>query len=243
MKKLILLGALILATSGFCQAVALPQQLSEAENVYRAGHYAEALQLYEQDLKNHPNDPYLYYNIGNCYFKMGSTGLAAANYFRAFKLAPRNADIRHNLSLALASGGEQLVPSGVPEALHKGFFILSLQELQGLTCLAGWCTCLLAGLWLLTRRGGKWALAMGTVLLVLAGWFYVRHSWQTQPLAVVASPVTEVRSGPGTNFPASAALAQGHLVEVLDHKDNWQEVVVKSQGLEGWVESDTLERI
>ena len=71
----------------------------------------------------------------------------------------------------------------------------------------------------------------------------MRHSWETQPLAVVAAPVAEVRSGPGTNFPVSASVPQGHLVVVQDSKDNWQQVIIRSQGLKGWVESSTLERI
>ena len=59
-------------------------------------------------------------------------------------------------------------------------------------------------------------------------------------MAVIASPVAEIRSGPGTNFPASASLAQGHLITVEDAKDEWYEVIVKSQGLKGWVEKSAL---
>lgn len=240
MKKLFLLALLILGV----YATSLGQENAlSAEQFYRTGQYAQALSAYEQELKNHPNNPYLYYNIGNCYFKMGSKGLAAANYYRAFKLHPRDNDIRHNLALALASGGETLVPSGMPVALHKAFFGLSLAELKGLICLLGWVLCLLAGIWLLTRKAGKCTLALGLVFILCAGWLYVRHSWETQPLAVVASPVAEVRSGPGTNFPVSASVQQGHLVELADHKDNWQQVIVKSQGLKGWVENSALERI
>lgn len=238
-----LVASVLLATSVWSQAQSLPEKKIEAEALYRNGQYANALMIYEEDLKNHPNDPYLYYNIGNCYFKMGSKGLAAANYYRAFKLLPRNNDIRHNLSLALASGGENLVPPGVPMVLHKAFFGLSLAQLKGLACLLGWVVCFLAGLWLLTRKGGKLTAVCAGILLLCAGWFYLRHSWENQPLAVVASPVAEMRSGPGTNFPVSASLQQGHLVELADHKDNWQQVIVKSQGIKGWIENSALERI
>ncbi len=236
MKKLILLVL-------FCVGLVTVGVGQTAEEFYRAGQYAQALSAYEQDLKNYPNNPYLYYNIGNCYFKMGSKGLAVANYYRAFKIYPRDNDIRHNLSLALASGGETLVPTGVPVALHKAFFVFSLAELKGLVCLLGWTLCLLAGVLLLTRKTGKLSLACAVLFLLCAGWFYVRHTWETQPLAVVASPVAEVRSGPGTNFPVSASVQQGHLVELADQKDNWQQVIVKSQGLKGWIENSALERI
>ncbi|MBR4592611.1 MAG: SH3 domain-containing protein, partial [Elusimicrobiaceae bacterium] len=56
-------------------------------------------------------------------------------------------------------------------------------------------------------------------------------------------PVAEIRSGPGTNFPASASAAQGHLVTISDGKDAWYEVVVASQGIKGWIEKNALEKI
>ena len=229
---------------GMLQGLLYAEDLtSQAESFYRAGQYAQALSAYEQDLKNHPNDPYLYYNIGNCYFKMGSKGLAAAAYYRAFKLRPQDNDIRHNLSLALASGGDSLVPAGMPPALHRALFCLPLSQLKGIVCLGVWAVCFFAGMWLLTRKGGKFTLAIAILLLICIGWFYIRHQWENQPLAVVAVPVVELRSGPGKNFPASAAVQQGHLVQVLDTKDDWQEVIIRSEGLKGWMEQTALERI
>lgn len=239
MKKLLFLCILCLCFI----AVKAQDFAAQAEPLYRSGQYAQALLNYEQALKNSPNNPYLYYNIGNCYFKMGSKGLAAANYYRAFKLRPRDPDIRHNLALALSNSGGSLVPPGMPVVLHKGLYWFSLSELKGLVCLLGWLLCVGAGLWLLTRKGSKITATLGVLFVLCAAWFYMRHSWEIQPLAVVAAPVVEVRSGPGQNFPASASVQQGHLVELVDHKDNWQQVIVKSQGLKGWVENAALERI
>ncbi|MBR4592073.1 MAG: tetratricopeptide repeat protein, partial [Elusimicrobiaceae bacterium] len=154
MKRLVTLFLLELV----CCLPALAQDvLHQAEELYRQGKFSAALSTYEQILKTHPNDPFVYYNIGNCYFKMGSKGLAAANFYRAFRLAPRDEDIRHNLALALASGGEKLVPSGVPEALHKAFFSLSYAELKGLTYLLLWLCCVILFVCLLRRRWNRTA--------------------------------------------------------------------------------------
>ena len=81
------------------------------------------------------------------------------------------------------------------------------------------------------------------ILLLSGGWFLLRRSLEQQHLAVIASPVAEIRSGPGTNFPASASAAQGHLVTIQDAKDEWYEVIVKSQGIKGWVEKSAVEQI
>ncbi|MBR4355754.1 MAG: SH3 domain-containing protein [Elusimicrobiaceae bacterium] len=239
MKRWLLLSCFaLLFVSGFSQ-----NGWQQAEDFYRQGKFSAALGLYENLLKDYPNDPFVYYNIGNCYFKMGSKGLAAANYFRAFRLAPRDSDIRHNLTLALASGGERLVPAGMPVILHKGFFYLSYAELKGLAYAGLWFVCALILLGLLRRKWSSWATVCCVLWLLLAGWWYARARLEQEPLAVVASAIAEIRSGPGTNFPASANVAQGHLVTILDDKDSWYEVIVTSQGIKGWVEKSTIEKI
>ena len=227
-----------LATPSFAQTA-----LSQAEELYRQGKFSQALSLYEQELKIHPNDPFVYYNIGNCYFKMGSKGLAAANYYRAFLRAPRDLDIRHNLALVRASCGEQFIPSGIPEVVHRAYFSLSLAELTGLLFALFWLSCLTGCFWILKRKGLKIVGFIGVITLLVAGWWYTRQRWESRSLAVIASPVAEIRSGPGTNFPASASITQGHLLTIQDAKDAWYEVIIPSQGLKGWVEKNVVEKI
>ena len=227
----------------FLYMLAAAADFQTAEQDYREGHFAAALGAYEELLQSYPNNPYLYYNIGNCYFKMGSVGLAAANYYRAFRLAPREADIRHNLSLALAQSDERLVPQGVPEVLHKAFFWLTAEELKGTLYMTWWLFCLGGIFWLLKRKSGKVVLVTGVLFLLTGVWYALRFDPDHAAMAVVASPVAELRSGPGINFPLSANIAQGHILLLEDSRDNWREVVVKSQGIKGWMDASSLEEI
>ncbi len=239
MKKLFVTLGLILGTALWIFSA----DMQTAGNLYREGKFAAALGEYEQLLSSYPNNPHLYYNIGNCYFKMGSTGLAVANYYRAFRLAPRDGDIRHNLTLALQNAGERLVPAGMPEVLHKFFFGLRTDELKGLLFLALWVFCSLASLWLIKHRLGRTAISALAIVVLLAAWYGWRSKIEKVQLAVVAAPVAELRSGPGSNFPASASIAQGHLLTIQDSKDDWYDVVVKSEGLQGWIQAQSLEKI
>ena len=240
MKKLFAVLVLLVALAA---GVFAQKEASQAEQYYSQGKFSAALNLYEDELKNAPNNPYVYYNIGNCYFKMGSMGLAVANYYRAFRLAPRDGDIRHNLNLAMESAGEHLVPGGMPEVLHKLFFLLSYNELKGLAMLCLGAFSLLLCIWIINRRFGKTVWALLAALIICGGWLYLRRGQEMQVLAVVASPTAELRSGPGTNFPASANLTHGHLVILKDSRNNWEEVIVKSQGIQGWIKSESLEKI
>lgn len=239
MKKLVFSILLLLSCILYLPA----GEWQEAEQLYRDGRFAAALGSYENLLQVYPNNPFLYYNIGNCYFKMGSKGLATANYYRAFRLNPRDADIRHNLQLALQSSSERFIPEGVPEIVHKAFFSLTLPELKGLLFGLFWLFCLLGSFWAIKRKGGKCIVASFVILTLCAGWYYCRTQLHQLPLAVVAAPVAELRSGPGKQFPASANIAQGHLLVLQDSRDNWREVIVRSQGIKGWIDANSIEKI
>ena len=106
-----------------------------------------------------------------------------------------------------------------------------------------WLFCTLGSVWLVKRRLGRTAVAALAVLAVLGVWYAWRSKIEKAPLAVVAAPVAELRSGPGSNFPASASVAQGHLLLLQDSKDDWYDVVVKSEGLQGWIQAQALEKI
>ena len=235
---LCIIAVLCFTGTGWAQS-----SFSRAEELYRQDKFAAALGAYEEILKNHPKDPFVYYNIGNCYFKMGSTGLAAVNYYRAFKLAPRDPDIRHNLTLALASGGEKFVPSGIPVIVHRVFFGLSLPELKGFVYVLFWGVCALALLGIYKRRWSRWLTGLLVIFLLAGGWLYTRQQIDQETLAVIAVPTAEIRSGPGMNFPASASASQGYLVTVEDEKDNWYEIILSSQGIKGWIQKEAIEKI
>ena len=233
----------VLLVTGFILPAFAQNQIAEAEELFRAGQFANALNVYEAELKNNPNDPYIYYNIGNCYFKMGSIGLAVANYYRAFKLDPRDGDIRHNLDLALRAGGSRLVPSGLPASIHQAFFYFSADELKGLDYVLFWLFSVVFCIWLFFRKGKRAVIVCAVLWMLCQGWVWWRASIDNEALAVVAAPMAELRSGPGKTFPTSATVAQGHLVIVEDEKDNWYEIIIKEQGLKGWVAKDAIKNI
>lgn len=103
---LVLAGAMLVAglvmttrvLSGASQADV--PAFSAANALVDAGHYAEAVQMYEQLAAQGAANAALVYNLGNAYFLQGDANRARDAYERAAQLAPRDADIRHNLELA-----------------------------------------------------------------------------------------------------------------------------------------------
>jgi tetratricopeptide (TPR) repeat protein len=79
-----------------------PDTLIAANQLYEAGHYAEAAQMYQQLAEQGVEDSTLFYNLGNAQYQQGNVLQAIINYQHAAQLAPRDADIQANLELALS---------------------------------------------------------------------------------------------------------------------------------------------
>ena len=98
MKKWLVILSLLLQTGwGMAQE---PDASQQAETFYREGKYQEAAGIYNQILTQGLESAKLYYNLGNCYYKLGENTKAILNYERSLLLNPGDADARYNLKMA-----------------------------------------------------------------------------------------------------------------------------------------------
>lgn len=238
MKKYLILTLL------FFIPLSLSASIEQADKHYREGRFVHALEEYEGALKNYPQNPYLYYNIGNCYFKLDMTGRAIAFYRRAFELNPGDPSIRHNLNLALNKTGQSLIDEGMPEGMHRAFYFLPLAQLRGLVFISFWVLCLY-GAFVLWKKPGNFLLIVFSIIFAIFGsWYFIRNGIENEDYAVITVPMAELHSGPGLNFEASAAIPEGFSVIINDVKDDWYLVLSNSNNeVEGWIQKDSLARL
>lgn len=71
--------------------------IEEADSAYMRDDFARAAQLFEQAAREDGTSSYLYYNLGNCYYRQGALGRAIVAYERALRLDPSNDEARANL--------------------------------------------------------------------------------------------------------------------------------------------------
>jgi len=224
--------------------------LEEAATLYEESRYEEAAEIYKELLREQPREPVLHYNLGNAYYRMEggeNLGKAVASYLRAYAIAPRSADTRHNLKMALQRAGEEWVPSGTPPALFLLFHILSRSEIAALHWTFLWLACLLASAMLLSAplrdrlRGPLLAASAGWLLF--GSWWGLRSTTALERPAVIAVREAEVRSGPGLNFPVSFKTPAGRRVSQLDSRGIWVEIGLPKEGLKGWVRKSSLDAV
>jgi hypothetical protein len=218
-----------------------------ANQFYDAGKFAEAAAIYE---RIEPKTAHVYYNLGNAHFREGKPGLAILDYERARRLAPRDPDILANLKFAEQRLGVDEVNTP-PRAWQR--FLRSVIDSRTSTewgvyeLLALWLTVLAVGAWLYIPRIRTGLLAIAVVGLVGFAASVLALGRQVvgdraAPAAIVVAGETEARFAPMADSTTHFKLAEGTRVVVREDRGQWL-FVERADGQQGWVKSDTLERV
>lgn len=214
-----------------------------AVKAYHEAHYADAVALNEAILAQGFSSPAVYYNLGNAAFKSRRIGKAILNYLRARSLAPRDSDIRANLSFARTMV-ENYAPVRSVSAFAPLERFFSGNELQwlALTLLA------LTGIFFL---GSLYAgfpqkrVVQGTVLLVLVTGYFSAASFAhtlDQIGASVCVDKAEARFEPNAQATLYFNVPEGTEVRIRREKDGWAKIE-RSDGKSGWIMSALAEKI
>lgn len=213
-------------------------QVSPRE-LYDQGQFQKALDLLMENGLNTAAD---YYNVGNCYYRLGQLGRALAYYEKALTLAPGNGDIKYNRDLAL----ENLNRTGaLPKnsSLWNGKIVpFSKRIPQTWLMLAYSGISLLLGLVCFrTRKSRKlWPIIATWACFTLV--FTTALFAQRVRIGKVISETAVAFSGPKETFTELFRLPAGTSVELTSEKrDHWRQVKF-SQNKVGWIpEKDLLE--
>jgi len=238
----------------------MPQQTNIAPNdlfqqanaAYAKGDFQAAAGLYESLLKANGESATVYYNLGNCYYKLNKTAPSILNYERALLLEPGNADIRFNLEIAKLKAVDKIEPVG-------NFFLSDwLRSIQNLMSTDSWskfnivCFILLIVclfLFFFSRLViiKKLGFYLGIVLLVAVIFGnYFAYS-QKQKLAqrneaIIFAPTTTIKSSPDNSGTDLFILHEGTKVRLKSKLGDWNEIVT-ADGNVGWIKNMELEVI
>ncbi len=241
MKYFLILISLFISLLCFAQ-----DQNKTAQELFDNGNYLGAVQEYQKQIENGDNNAYAYYNLGNSYFKAGDLDKALVNYYRAFRLNPRDKDIINNLSFTMEKTGQSLIPDSMPRSVFLLYNYFSLKELKGLAFIGLWLVAISVAFFVFFKYRRFWLKAVIFSLcfaLFFTGFYLIRAKKELQDLAVVIAPRAELRSGPSENFPVALNVPRAQLLEIHDRKGDWVEVSLGNENNFTWVQQKYLEII
>ncbi len=225
--------------------------LAEGNQAYTAGDNVTALSRYREALAAGVHDPVLFYNLGNAYARQGELGRAILCYLRAQRLAPRDPDVRANLSwLRTLIHDQELAPGRMPRLLAPLFGVVrhfSLDEWSLALVAVIWLLCLLLG-WSWYRGGVSDSLRRlllgggGLLVLLLATVALFWYEQEVREQAVVVASEVEVRSGPATTFPVVFRIHDGLTLTVRGQREDWLRIGLGGEWV-GWVPAGSVENV
>ena len=233
-----------------CQALALTK--AQADSAYMQGNYQQAVQLYDSLLQQGVSTE-LYYNMGNCYYRLDDMTHAVLYYERALSLSPGDGDVRFNLQMARSKTIDKIVPES------EMFFVTWYRSAVSMASADGWgrmavifflLTAVLALLYLFAnrmwlRKTGFFGALVMLLCFVLCNVFAYsqKKDLENRRGAIIVESAVNVKSTPAQDGTDLFILHEGTKVRIIDNTmREWKEIRV-SDGKRGWVETKQIEVI
>ena len=224
----------------------------EGNTFYKVEDYNRAMGVYLAIEEKGLESSDLYYNLGNCYYKLNKVAPAIYYYEKALKLDPANEDALHNLTFA------KRMTLDVIEDLPKTFFqrfsenVIQKYAFDTWALIAVIASFLASLLFLLYHFSGSSKMKLlyfnttiFSVFIMLVSVFFAYDNYDTvqkNRTAIIFATKTEVKNAPTTSSEEVFELHEGTKVIILDELDNWKKIKI-ADGKVGWIYQDDLKEI
>lgn len=246
MKKLVfiflLTSQVFFAQNGFDKGNAL----------YQKGNYNDAISAYQSVLQSKKESAALYFNLGNCYYKLNKVAPAVYNFEKALVLCPNDNDIKNNLKFA-----QKMTVDEIKEIPKVGFAKI-LRDFTGAFHYDSWAWISVGFAWLflmfflgyyfsqitLFKRIffiGMFVVVFLIGIAILAALFEKNHDQIEKP-AVVFAEMAAVKSEPKSSGSDVFVLHEGTTVFVVETLEDWKKIQL-TDGTDGWIESSTIKEV
>jgi len=220
--------------------------------LYQKGNYNEAIKAYESVLATKKQSAELYFNIGNCYYKMNKVAPAIYNYEKALVLEPNDKEILNNLKFA-----HKLQIDEIKEVPKVGFEKL-IRDFTGIFHFNtwAWISVVFALLFVFFFVGyyfsqttaskrvffiGMFALVFLLLISISSAIFEKKHDLNERP-AIVFAEMISVKNEPRVSGSDVVVLHEGTKVYVLDALENWKKIQL-TDGTEGWIDEGAIKEV
>ena len=251
MKKF-LISFLVIFCSFQLVAKTMNPDVEAANKAYNKEKYNDAITLYNKVLEKGEESSDLYYNLGNCYFRLNNYPMAILNFERAKKLNPADADIEFNLKISNTKIIDKI--ETVPQLFFVKWWIL----LSNLLSYDNWSivSIIAIGLFFVTlfiylssstyqiKKISFWIGCSLFIITVFSIHFAYRQysNINAKNQAIIFTPTVTVKSSPDEKGADKFVIHEGTKVLLLDELNNWVKIRI-ANGSNGWVEKQCFEVI
>lgn len=223
-----------------------------ANELYNQEKYTEAIQIYDQILKNGQHATSLYFNKANAHYKENQLAESIYNYEKALMLDPSNEDVKTNLAFAK----NQLIDKidVIPTSGFSKFF----NSFVNIFHFDTWAIITVVLMLLFVISFIKYTLEKYTskkrLFFIIAGisllfsLLSLSFAYQQQvnvnntKYAIVFAKESDVRAEPKLSGEQAFVLHEGTKVQVLDSFQDWTKIKL-TNGSIGWILKNDIKQL
>ncbi len=250
-SKIILLAVLLVIAVGIF-AQTKESVFEEGVKAYENSDFRTALEKFSSLVHKKIVNADLYYNIGNCYYRMDDLGRAILNYKRALRIQPGHLRAQSSLEFALTQTQDKQqhdsddAVSGLMARINRA---ISLNAIAVIAAIFLLIIVVIIAILIVFYSGREksvplFFLSIAIVLFLIAsiyGWARLRH-YQDNNQAVLLADTAIGYSGPGRDYTRVFTIHEGHIFEVMKQEAEWSQVKL-GNGLGGWIQSQSFEKV
>ena len=237
----------------FVSQIALSQSAEDlfkkANTQYKEGQYEKAIDTYHQIKELNLISSEVYYNLGNCHYKLNEVAPAIYNYEKALLIDPLNEDARNNLVFAkkLTIDNIKELPKSIFQKMDESYVKkLSYNEWAITTIVFVFLGSSLFLLFYFSYTPSLKRLFFVTSVLSFLLFIFSfiitvkEYSFNLSNVeAIIFVEETEVKNAPTLNSDDIFKLHEGTKVTVLDAVDSWKKIKI-ADGKIGWIQADQI---
>ena len=217
---------------------------------YTNKEYFEALELYLELANRGIQNPALFYNLANTYFKIGMKGYAVLYFERALLLKPFDGDIRANLNHVHAQLEDKILPLYDEGMFRIMKIALSFIRIKITVYLESVLLGLLIILLLLflflphyRKRLKKTIIIIGVLYAVALIGMISQYTYNKRhPEGIILQKALDVKSSPLAESETLFTLHEGTKFKLIEQRGDWVRLTI-ADGRQGWMGQEGVEFI
>lgn len=225
---------------------------AEANSLYKQGVYDEALNNYQKIVDMGYQSADLYFNLGNCFYKLDKIAPAILYFKRAIKLEPNMDDAKFNLKMARKKTVDKI--EEIPKTFIAKFWksltsIMTIYHWSILSIVLAFFSSISFLIYFFSNNSSSkmvnFVISLSTFFIMIISIVIAKQQtvWQKKHKeAVIMTKNSYVKVAPTQNSGDSFILHEGTEILVVDEIDEWLRVKLLD-GKIGWIHSDDISYI
>ena len=250
-KKIFIISILLtISTITFSQ---INEIYDNAVENNKQNQFAEALDLFLQIEHSGVQNADLFYNIGNCYFRLENLGKAILYFKKSLKIDSTHKSARRNLEYALTLTKDIQNNANADDVVrsfwHKTFDSFSL-NLLAIIMLIIFTFIIFIIIHIILFFGGREKNVPVFILIILIAIFIIfivlftlkNTAYQSENEAVIISHTAIGYSGPSEEFTRVFTIHEGMICQIEKTENEWS-LIKLNNGIGGWILTKNLKKI